>query len=217
MAKWITALVDEVRPYLASNGGPVVMMQIENEFSDGSAAGLDYIEWAIQMALDQRTGVPWTFCNNSGSPPLPSRPDLIYTANAGMGPESMITGKLCGTGSAHPDMPCLWSEIEESFYQWTSQDDGGQSPAGLADEVARWYSLGGAGSNYYMFAGGTDYGTTAGDDDTTSYHQYSGIEPVFNKREWVPRTRPTLPNIATASSCIRARTAVVPPRGSGQT
>lgn len=180
MQRWITAVVDEIRPFLASRGGPVVMLQIENEFSDHSTAGLDYIHWAIDMAEAQNTGIPWTFCNNSGSVPLASRPGLIFTANAGMGPETMITAKLCGPDSAHPDQPCLWSEIEESFYQWSSGDDGGQPASVLADQVARWFSLGGSGSNYYMWAGGTDYGTTAGDDDTTSYHQYSGLEPVFN-------------------------------------
>ena len=29
--------------------------------------------------------------------------------------------------------------------------------------------------------GGTDYALSAGDDDTTSYHQYSCLEPVFDK------------------------------------
>ena len=32
-----------------------------------------------------------------------------------------------------------------------------------------------------MWSGGTDYGLTAGDDDTTSYHQFSCLEPVFDK------------------------------------
>eukprot|EP01050_Picozoa_sp_SAG11_P031386 SAG11_NODE_9730_length_885_cov_0.979644_1_plen_168_part_01 len=107
MERWITALVEHIRPFLASNGGPVAMMQcvqpqaappiqpcpcllaknvvvclrrcavpcvvclrrcaaarIENEFSDQSAAGIAYAEWAMTMAQGLRTGVPWTFCNN---------------------------------------------------------------------------------------------------------------------------------------------------------
>ena len=32
-----------------------------------------------------------------------------------------------------------------------------------------------------MWSGGTDYALSAGDDDTTSYHQYSCLEPVFDK------------------------------------
>jgi hypothetical protein len=107
---------------------------------------------------------------------------MISTANAGMGPSSFITERLCGTEStAYPNQPCIWTEIEEPFYQWSGGDDAGQAPADLANQQLQWYSLGGAGSNYYMWSGGTDYALSAGDDDTTSYHQYSCLEPVFDK------------------------------------
>jgi hypothetical protein len=182
MKRWIGALVDHIRPFLASNGGPVILMQIENEFSDQSAAGMKYAEWAMSMAVALDTGIPWSFCNNSGSATYTLPPNMISTANAGMGPANFITEKLCGKEStAYPNQPCLWTEIEEAFYQWSGSDDGGQAPAGLANQQLQWYSLGGAGSNYYMWSGGTDYALSAGDDDTTSYHQYSCLEPVFDK------------------------------------
>ena len=179
MQRWISALVDHIRPFLASNGGPVIMMQIENEFSDHSVAGTTYANWAMRMAEAQSTGIPWTWCNNSGSGTYKLPAGMISTANAGMGPSSFITQKLCGSTSvAYPNQPCLWTEIEEPFYQWSGNDDGGQGAASLANQQLEWFSLGGAGSNYYMWAGGTDYGLSAGDDDTTSYHQYSSLEPV---------------------------------------
>jgi hypothetical protein len=182
MKRWIGTLVDHIRPFLASNGGPVIMMQIENEFSDHSPAGMKYAEWAMAMAEALDTGIPWSFCNNSGSATYTLPPNMISTANAGMGPSSFITEKLCGKEStAYPNQPCIWTEIEEAFYQWSGGDDGGQAPAGLANQQLQWYSLGGAGSNYYMWSGGTDYALSAGDDDTTSYHQYSCLEPVFDK------------------------------------
>jgi hypothetical protein len=186
MQRWITTLVNKIRPFLASNGGPVIMLQIENEFSDQSSEGKRYAEWAMAMATSLDTGIPWTFCNNSGSATYPQLPNVIFTANAGMGPESMIIEKLCGVPPIgetmqYRNMPCLWTEIEESFYTFPSQNNGGQWAGGLADMQLRWYSLGGAGSNYYMWAGGTDYSLSAGDDDTTSYHQYSCLEPVFDK------------------------------------
>lgn len=183
MKKWIGALVEHIRPFLASNGGPVILLQIENEFSDHSDAGVKYGSWAMEMAVGLDTGIPWTFCNNSGSATYTLPAGLISTANAGMGPATMITSRLCGqdSDSAYPGQPCLWTEIEEAFYQWSGGNDGGQAPAGLANQQLQWYALGGAGSNYYMWSGGTDYALSAGDDDTTSYHQYSCLEPVFDK------------------------------------
>ena len=41
-------------------------------------------------------------------------------------------------------------------------------------------SQGGAGSNYYMWSGGTDYALSAGDDDTTSYHRLSILSPSLS-------------------------------------
>jgi len=124
---YITKVTDKVRSYLVSNGGPVIMLQIENEWSGRDTEGVDYAQWAIQMALKQDTGVPWTWCNNSQSPILKSYPGLIYTANAAMGPEHYIKGysgkafrstvPLCGKNSAHPDNPCIWTEIEERCSQ----------------------------------------------------------------------------------------------------
>ncbi len=32
MAKWMTEIVDFIRPYLASNGGPIILVQVENEY-----------------------------------------------------------------------------------------------------------------------------------------------------------------------------------------
>jgi hypothetical protein len=182
MKRWIGALVDHIRPFLASNGGPIIMMQIENEFSDQTPGGMKYAEWAMAMAEALDTGIPWTFCNNSGSATYTLPPNMISTANAGMGPSDFIRQKLCGKEStAYPNQPCIWTEIEEEFYQWSGSDDGGVAPAVFANQQLQWYSLGGAGSNYYMWSGGTDYGLSAGDDDTTSYHQYSCLEPVFDK------------------------------------
>jgi hypothetical protein len=83
MQKWIGALVDHIRPFLASNGGPVILMQIENEFSDHSAPGMKYARWAMDMAESLDTGIPWSFCNNSGSATYELPPNMISTANAG--------------------------------------------------------------------------------------------------------------------------------------
>jgi hypothetical protein len=84
MSRWLTTFVDHVRPFLASEGGPVAMIQIENELSCGNGI---YTNWAIDTAVKLETGIPWSFCNNSGSCNLPDRPGVVFTANAGVGPD----------------------------------------------------------------------------------------------------------------------------------
>ena len=50
MERWTRQVVQQVEPLLASNGGPIVMMQIENEYNKD----LGYQNWAVQMARNIR-------------------------------------------------------------------------------------------------------------------------------------------------------------------
>ncbi|XP_020973461.1 beta-galactosidase 8-like isoform X2 [Arachis ipaensis] len=56
----------------ASQGGPIILSQIENEYGDvdwayGPAAK-PYIKWAASMATSLDTGVPWVMCMQADAP-----------------------------------------------------------------------------------------------------------------------------------------------------
>ena len=55
MATWTNEVVNQLQPLLASKGGPIVMLQIENEYS----GDFGYQNWAVQMARNITTSVPW--------------------------------------------------------------------------------------------------------------------------------------------------------------
>ncbi len=63
MSKWVTKVVDMVRPQLASNGGPIILLQIENEYGSvidyHGEGGKKYINWCIDFANSLKAGVPW--------------------------------------------------------------------------------------------------------------------------------------------------------------
>ena len=42
MKQFILTIIDYVNPYLAKNGGPIILAQIENEFNGYDSA---YIDW----------------------------------------------------------------------------------------------------------------------------------------------------------------------------
>ncbi|XVF73825.1 hypothetical protein PTKIN_Ptkin13bG0012800 [Pterospermum kingtungense] len=56
----------------ASQGGPIILSQIENEYGADSkalgAAGHAYINWAAKMAVGLDTGVPWVMCKEDDAP-----------------------------------------------------------------------------------------------------------------------------------------------------
>ena len=56
----------------------------------------------------------WTFCNNSAALTYPQLDNMLFTANAGMGPDSMIDQGLCGANTTHPYSrnPCIWVRIQ---------------------------------------------------------------------------------------------------------
>ena len=176
MKTWLTDFVEHVRPFFASNGGPVAMIQIENELD--CLNGIDYAKWSINTALALDTGIPWSFCNNSASCVLENTDDMVFTGNAGEGPDQWFDD---GNYDHYSTTPALWSEVEEGFDQWQVVGWDPQLPDQLANNICRFMSRGGGGFSYYTFDGGNDYGLTAGDDDATKYTTHGAVEPVFQR------------------------------------
>lgn len=56
MVRFVTHMVDMARPFLASNGGPIVLAQIENEFTAEDPA---YVAWCGALVRDLNTSIPW--------------------------------------------------------------------------------------------------------------------------------------------------------------
>ena len=56
----------------ASQGGPIILSQIENEYGNIDASygapGKSYIRWAAGMAVALDTGVPWVMCQQADTP-----------------------------------------------------------------------------------------------------------------------------------------------------
>ncbi|KAG2698497.1 hypothetical protein I3843_07G153500 [Carya illinoinensis] len=67
----------------ASQGGPIILSQIENEYGPESkafgGAGHAYINWAAKMAVGLNTGVPWVMCKEDDAP------DPVYHGGTNFG------------------------------------------------------------------------------------------------------------------------------------
>ena len=66
MKTFTTLIVDMAKKekLFASQGGPIILAQIENEYGDIMGAfgedGLKYLDWCTNLSLD--IGVPWLMC-----------------------------------------------------------------------------------------------------------------------------------------------------------
>ncbi|GMH19430.1 hypothetical protein Nepgr_021271 [Nepenthes gracilis] len=74
MQRFTTLIVDMMKKnnMYASQGGPIILSQIENEYgnidSTYGVAAKPYIKWAANMALSLDTVVPWVMCQQSDAP-----------------------------------------------------------------------------------------------------------------------------------------------------
>ncbi|KAF3970309.1 hypothetical protein CMV_005977 [Castanea mollissima] len=145
-----------------SQGGPIILSQIENEFEPVSkvigTAGHAYMTWAAKMAVGMGTGVPWVMCKEDDVPD-----PVINTCN----------GFYCDYFSPNkPYKPTLWTE---AWSGWFTEFGGPihQRPVqDLAFAVSRFIQKGGSFVNYYMYHGGTNFGRTAGGPFITTSYDY---------------------------------------------
>ncbi|KAL6191274.1 hypothetical protein ACLB2K_037665 [Fragaria x ananassa] len=154
MQRFVKKMVDLMREeeLFSWQGGPVIMLQIENEYGNIESSfgqrGKEYVKWAANMALGLGAGVPWVMCRQVDAPG-----SIIDACN----------GYYCdGYKSNSYNKPILWTEDWDGWYAtW-----GGRLPhrpvEDLAFAVARFYQRGGSFQNYYMYFGGTNFGRTSG-------------------------------------------------------
>ncbi|KAL9248596.1 Beta-galactosidase 5-like protein [Drosera capensis] len=176
----------------ASQGGPIILSQIENEFGPErwafGAAGSAYVSWAAQMAVSLGTGVPWLMCKEDDAPDpvintcngfycdgfVPNKPykPMMWT-EAWSGWYVNFLHFLPSLASSNP---CLLSAVNLCSLTHRFTEFGGpvhQRPVeDLAFAVARFIVKGGSYFNYYMYHGGTNFGRTAGGPFITTSYDY---------------------------------------------
>ena len=158
MKRFIGDILDYVTPYLAKNGGPIILAQIENEYSGGDSK---YVDWCGSLVSNDFawTEVVWIMCNGAVAN------STIGTCN---GFNCYDNGWMEKHRQAHPDQPLMWTENWGWFQAW-GEGPYHRSPEDLSYSVAEWFANGGGYQAYYMWHGGNQYGRTTGSGLVTAY------------------------------------------------
>lgn len=124
----------------ASQGGPIILAQIENEYGNVMSvygdAGKSYINWCADMAESLNVGVPWIMCQQSDAPE-----PMINTCN----------GWYCDNFTPNnPNSPKMWTENWTGWFKSWGGKDPHRTAEDLAFSVARFFQFGGTFQNYYM-------------------------------------------------------------------
>ncbi|KAI3473953.1 hypothetical protein Pfo_028527 [Paulownia fortunei] len=164
MKNFTTLIVDMVKQenLFASEGGPIILAQIENEYGNVinsyGKEGKSYINWCANFAESMDIGVPWIMCQERDAPP-----SIINACN----------GWYCDQfWPNHHNIPKIWTENWSGWYKNWGGKDPHRTAEDLAFAVGRFYQYGGTLQNYYMYHGGTNFGRTAGGPYIATTYDY---------------------------------------------
>jgi hypothetical protein len=168
MQTFTTTVVKQLSPLFASNGGPIFMVQIENEYDNiahsfppGDAAA--YMQWASDMAHAVCPVCYWITCKYEDVD--------VKTNNANNGYYSGDWLRNVHWPKHNNTQPGITTENWIGSPGWT-QFGSAKPHRPIQDftySIAQYFAYGAAMHNTYMMYGGTDYGRVAGRTHTTTY------------------------------------------------
>ncbi|KAF6159859.1 hypothetical protein GIB67_032943 [Kingdonia uniflora] len=179
MQNFTTLIVDMVRKekLFASQGGPIILAQLENEYGNFISAygdaGKSYLNWCSNLAQSYDIGIPWIMCQQADAPA-----PMINTCN----------GWYCDSFTPNnPNVPKMWTENWTGWFKHWGGKDPHRTAEDLALSVARFFQYGGTFQNYYMYHGGTNFGRSSGGPYITTSYDYDAPLDEFgnlNQPKW---------------------------------
>jgi len=155
---YFSALFDEVRPYLCTNGGNILMVQIENEYGSYGddkdylrAIAKIYRELGVDCELFTSDGACLSMLGGG------TLDEYLATINFGSSP----TGQFDYLKWFRPGQPSMCSEYWNGWFDHWYEPHHTRDGADTAKTFDEMLSYG-ASVNFYMLHGGTNFGFTNG-------------------------------------------------------
>ncbi|GAB3464975.1 beta-galactosidase [Kineococcus endophyticus] len=169
--EFLAAVYDVVRPRQADRGGPVVLVQVENEYGayptgTDAAARAAHLRHLVDVTRAAGITVPLTTVDQPTDEMLAAGtlPDLLTTGSFG----GRAAERLETLRRHQPEGPLVCSEFWIGWFDHWGSHHGTTSVADATAELEAMLSRG-AGVNVYMFHGGTNFGFTNGANDKGTY------------------------------------------------
>ena len=213
VSAYLRRVYDIVAPRQIVHGGPVVLVQIENEYG---AYGTDraYLEALVAVTRDAGITVPLTTVDQPVDRMLSdgSLPELHTTGSFG----SRSAERLATLRRHQPTGPLMCSEFWDGWFDWWGgvhhTTDVVTAAADLDELLAA-----GASVNIYMFHGGTNFGLTNGANHkgrylplVTSYDYDAPLDEAGNPTEKFFAFREVIARYAPVPDELPAAAAAAP-------
>ncbi|MEU9185952.1 beta-galactosidase family protein [Streptomyces sp. NPDC048484] len=172
--RYLGLLLPPLQPHFAASGGPVIAVQVENEYG---AYGDDaaYLEHLAQSLRTRGVEELLFTCDQANPEHLAagSLPGVLTTGTFG----SRITHSLEQLRAHQPEGPLMCSEFWIGWFDHWGEPHHVRDAADAAADLDRLLSAG-ASVNIYMFHGGTNFGFTNGANHDHAY------EPIVTSYDY---------------------------------
>uniref|UniRef100_A0A8B9QF43 Beta-galactosidase n=1 Tax=Apteryx owenii TaxID=8824 RepID=A0A8B9QF43_APTOW len=157
VGKWIGVLLPKMKPHLYQNGGPIIMVQVENEYGSYFACDYDYLR-SLQKLFRQHLGDEVVLFTTDGASKLYLRCGALQGlyATVDFAPGGNVTAAFLAQRSSEPTGPLVNSE----FYTGWLDHWGHRHSVVPTQTIAKTLNeilARGANVNLYMFIGGTNF------------------------------------------------------------
>ena len=168
-------LFDRIRPHLCTNGGKVIMMQVENEYG---SYGDDKTYLRKVAKLYRDNGIDCTLFTSDGTLLAMlsggTLPELLAVGNFGGG----VTEKLGKLHNFKSNQPLMCGEFWGGWFDHWYDGHHAQKTQEIADMIDEFFAAD-SSFNLYMFHGGTNFGFTSG-----ANHQDEGYAPTITSYDY---------------------------------
>lgn len=154
--KYIDAVGKELAPLQITHGGPIIMVQVENEYGS-FGSDRDYIGIIRDDLKAAGFDVPLFTCDGARELTNDTRPDIFCAANFGSEPEKNF--KLLR--AVRPQGPLICSEYYPGWFDSWGEPHHTGAIKHIVDEMT-WMLDHDASFSIYMVHGGTTFGFDAG-------------------------------------------------------
>ncbi len=159
VAEYYDVLIPKLLPYLSTNGGPIIMVAVENEYG-GYAYDQNYLKTLADMLTDRGVDVPlYTTDNTFEALQMGSLPGIMRGSNF-RSTDGNATRFYEYSKRHFPEFPFFVGEFWAGRQYFWGEDADKRDP----EETARTYAecLRYGDVCFYMFSGGTNFGFFSG-------------------------------------------------------
>ncbi|KAM7009766.1 beta-galactosidase [Tautogolabrus adspersus] len=156
--KWMGKLLPMIKPYLYQNGGPIITVQVENEYGSYFACDYNYMRHLTKLFRSHLGDDLVLFTTDGaglGFLKCGSIQDLYATVD--FGPGGNVTAAFEAQRHAEPHGPLVNSEFYTGWLDHWGSPHSVVSTTRVAKSLNEILSMG-ANVNLYMFIGGTNFG-----------------------------------------------------------